>query len=101
MNFPPRRQPTFADVPALEFSPVILWRSRSDRRRLDIAGRLAAQNPHGNTGDLPTHICNDGHRTTDDPVTKKGIIFNKYRRVSHRVKTLHRLSPFVRDSGRI
>ncbi len=98
-NLAPGRQPSFTDLPSLQFPPVELRCAGLDWRRCDLARRLSVQNAQGSAGRLLPGGRNGNEWTPNDPLSQKDVAVAEDRRARDRAKTGHRLAFFMRDPG--
>ena len=96
MNFASRRQIGFADVPALQLSPIEFRCSGFYGRRLDVARRLSVQNAYGDIGGALRGIVHRYDRTADHPFAEKDINTGENGCIGNGTKTGKCLVTFVR-----
>src|SRR5215211_5180021 len=100
-NLASRGQAALANPPALHLPPVILRRSKSDRRYFDVARVLAAKNANGNLGRPSAYFEHRDVWAANNLTAEEGIRIAENRCVGDSMKPCQRYALFVRDTRRI
>src|SRR4051812_22203047 len=90
-------QAAFADPPPLQFSPVILRRSKLADWSFDVAGLLAPENADSDRSGSPANL---GHRLhwPSQQEAKEGVIVGEYRRVCDVMNACEGRASFVPET---
>src|SRR4029079_11477883 len=95
------QQNVFADAPASHLAPVVFWRCKSNRWRLDIARVFAGKDTKSNADGETASLLDRKQWTADDPLAEIDIVITEYRGIGDCIKSGEDLDVLVRRARRI